>query len=111
LCCFSIFINYLTLFFPIQATALAALQEASEAYLVLCFQKWNMAAVHCKRCTVLPKDIKLVQSMQDMNTLSGPPAYDPVHIKRKKKAKKKTDDTGKDGREKEKTDKGKGKKK
>lgn len=43
----------------IQSTAVLALQEASEAYLVGLFEDANLCALHAKRVTVMPKDIAL----------------------------------------------------
>ena len=43
----------------IQASAIYALQEASEAYLVYLFEDANLCAIHTKRVTIMPKDIKL----------------------------------------------------
>ena len=40
-----------------QSTALAALQEAAENYLVGLFEDVNLLAVHAKRVTVMPHDI------------------------------------------------------
>ena len=42
-----------------QSTALAALQEASENFLVGLFEDVNLLAVHAKRVTVMPHDIRL----------------------------------------------------
>ena len=42
-----------------QSTALAALQEAAENYLVGLFEDMNLLAVHTKRVTVMPRDIRL----------------------------------------------------
>ena len=42
-----------------QLTALAALQEAAENYLVGLFEDMNLLAVHAKRVTVMPHDIRL----------------------------------------------------
>ena len=42
-----------------QSTALAALQEAAENYLVGLFEDVNLLAVHAKRVTVMPRDIRL----------------------------------------------------
>ncbi|CAD6966187.1 unnamed protein product, partial [Tilletia laevis] len=39
-----------------QSAAIGALQEASEAYLVSLFADVNLAAIHAKRVTVMPKD-------------------------------------------------------
>ncbi|KAK0522819.1 histone H3.1 [Tilletia horrida] len=51
-------------FHRIQTGALAALQEASEAYLVELFQDANAAALHAKRVTVMPKDIALARRIR-----------------------------------------------
>ena len=42
-----------------QSTALAALQEAAENYLVGLFEDVNLLAVHAKRVTIMPHDIRL----------------------------------------------------
>ena len=42
-----------------QSAALAALQEAAEAYLVGLFEDTNLCAIHAKRVTIMPKDIQL----------------------------------------------------
>ena len=42
-----------------QGTAIMALQEASEAYLISLFEDSNLCAIHAKRCTIMPKDIQL----------------------------------------------------
>ena len=42
-----------------QSTALAALQEAAENYLVGLFEDVNLLAVHTKRVTVMLRDIRL----------------------------------------------------
>ncbi len=47
-----------------QSTALLALQEASEAYLVCLFEDSNDCAIHAKRVTIIPKDIQLAQHIQ-----------------------------------------------
>ncbi|CAB1426621.1 unnamed protein product [Pleuronectes platessa] len=43
----------------IQSSAVMALQEASEAYLVGLFEDTNPCAIHAKRVTIRPKDIQL----------------------------------------------------
>ncbi|KAJ4807572.1 histone H3.2 [Rhynchospora pubera] len=43
-----------------QSSAVAALQEAAEAYLVGLFEDTNLCAIHAKRVTIMPKDIQLV---------------------------------------------------
>ena len=42
-----------------QREAIAALQEAAEAYLVGLFEDTNLCAIHAKRVTIAPKDIQL----------------------------------------------------
>ncbi|XP_060756740.1 histone H3-like [Neoarius graeffei] len=42
-----------------QSSAVMALQEASEAYLVGLFEDTNLCAIHAKRVTIMPKDIQL----------------------------------------------------
>ncbi|KAK9878274.1 hypothetical protein WA026_021290 [Henosepilachna vigintioctopunctata] len=39
-----------------QSSAVMALQEASEAYLVGLFEDTNLCAIHAKRVTIMPKD-------------------------------------------------------
>jgi histone H3 len=47
-----------------QTTALLALQEASEAYLVGLFEDTNLCALHAKRVTIMPKDIQLARRIR-----------------------------------------------
>ena len=47
----------------IQATALEALQEASEARLTRMFEQSQMFAAHAKRVTVMPKDMRLLKAL------------------------------------------------
>ena len=42
-----------------QSTALAALQEAAENFIVGLFEDINLLAVHARRVTVMPQDIRL----------------------------------------------------
>ena len=44
-----------------QSTAVLALQEASEAYLIGLFEDTNLCAIHAKRVTIMPKDIQLAR--------------------------------------------------
>ncbi len=48
----------------IQSTAIFALQEASEAYLVHLFEDTNLCAIHAKRVTIMPKDIQLARRIR-----------------------------------------------
>ena len=43
-----------------QTSAVDALQQAAEAFLVSVFEDTNLAAIHAKRVTIMPKDMKLV---------------------------------------------------
>jgi histone H3 len=47
-----------------QSTALLALQEALEAYLVHLFEDSNECAIHAKRVMIIPKNIQLVQCIR-----------------------------------------------
>lgn len=47
-----------------QNSAIAALQEASEAYLVGLFEDTNLCAIHAKRVTIMPKDIQLARRIR-----------------------------------------------
>jgi histone H3 len=42
-----------------QGQAILALQEAAESYLTQLFEDTNLATIHAKRVTILPKDMKL----------------------------------------------------
>ena len=42
-----------------QASAIAALQESAEAYLVSLFEDTNLCAIHAKRVTIMIKDIQV----------------------------------------------------
>ena len=42
-----------------QSTAIAALQEAAENFIVGLFEDVNLLAVHARRVTVMPRDIRL----------------------------------------------------
>ncbi|XP_050796308.1 histone H3-like [Gopherus flavomarginatus] len=44
-----------------QSSGVMALQEASKAYLVGLFEDSNLCAIHTKRVTIMPKDIKLAR--------------------------------------------------
>ena len=42
-----------------QSTAITALQEAAENFIVGLFEDVNLLAVHAKRVTVMPQDVRL----------------------------------------------------
>ena len=47
-----------------QSTAVLALQEAGEAYLVGLFEDTNLCALHGNRVTIMPKDIQLARRIR-----------------------------------------------
>ena len=47
-----------------RSSALMALQEAAEAYLVRLFEDTNLCAIHTKRVTIMPKDIQLARRIR-----------------------------------------------
>ncbi|XP_049447278.1 uncharacterized protein LOC125897868 [Epinephelus fuscoguttatus] len=47
-----------------QSSAVMALQESSEAYLVGLFEDTNLCAIHAKRVTIMPKDIQLARRIR-----------------------------------------------
>merc|ERR1712099_13793 len=47
-----------------QSSAVLALQEAAESYLVGLFEDTNLCAIHAKRVTIMPSDIKLARRIR-----------------------------------------------
>ncbi|KAJ3705853.1 hypothetical protein LUZ61_009558 [Rhynchospora tenuis] len=47
-----------------QSSAMAAIQEAAEAYLVGLFEDTNLCVIHAKRVTIMPKDIQLARRIR-----------------------------------------------
>jgi histone H3 len=47
-----------------QGSAVLALQEAAEAYLVSLFEDTNLCAIHAKRVTIMPKDVQLARRIR-----------------------------------------------
>lgn len=47
-----------------QAAALLALQEATEAHLVLLFETANLCAIHRRKVTIQPKDMQLARRIR-----------------------------------------------
>lgn len=47
-----------------QTAAILALQEACEAYLVGLFEDTNLCAIHAKRVTIQPKDMRLARRIR-----------------------------------------------
>ena len=47
-----------------QSSAILALQESSEAYLVCLAEDTNLCAIHGRRVTIMPKDIQLARRIR-----------------------------------------------
>ena len=47
-----------------QTSAVLALQEACESYLVGLFEDTNLCAIHAKRVTIMPKDMQLARRIR-----------------------------------------------
>lgn len=47
-----------------QSTALFALQEATEAFLVGLFEDTNLCCIHANRVTIMPKDMQLARRIR-----------------------------------------------
>lgn len=47
-----------------QSSAVLALQEATEAYMVGLFEDTNICAIHAKRVTIMPKDFQLARRIR-----------------------------------------------
>jgi len=47
-----------------QSTAIQALQEAAESYLVGLFEDTNLCAIHAKRVTIFPRDLQLARRIR-----------------------------------------------
>jgi histone H3 len=48
----------------LQASAVLALQEAAEAYMVALFEDTNLCAIHAKRATIMRRDLQLAQKIR-----------------------------------------------
>eukprot|EP00092_Neocalanus_flemingeri_P098528 GFUD01125653.1.p1 GENE.GFUD01125653.1~~GFUD01125653.1.p1 ORF type:complete len:320 (-),score=95.93 GFUD01125653.1:28-987(-) len=51
-----------------QSTAIKALQEAAEAYLVTLFEDTILCAIHAKRVTIMPRDMQLARRIRGDRT-------------------------------------------
>jgi len=47
-----------------QSSAVMALQEASESFLVGLFEDTNLCAIHARRVTIMPKDMQLARRIR-----------------------------------------------
>ena len=54
-----------------QSTAMLALQEAAEAYLVNLFEWTNLCAMHAKRVTIQPRDMQLARQKRSIEAGGG----------------------------------------
>lgn len=52
-----------------QSAAIAGLQEAAEGYLTELFEDTNLCAIHAKRVTIMPKDIRLARRIRGRNQM------------------------------------------
>ena len=57
----------------VEKAAVAALQEAAEAYLVSMFEDGNLAAIHRGRISLHPKDVQLTLRLRGDESLIPPP--------------------------------------
>lgn len=51
-----------------QVSAVEALQEATEAFMIGVFEDSNLCAIHAKRVTMMPADVKLAQRLRGDKT-------------------------------------------
>jgi histone H3 len=49
-----------------QSSAIDALQESAEAYLVSLFEDTNLCAIHAKRVTIQAKDMQLARRLRSI---------------------------------------------
>merc|ERR1712018_790170 len=68
-----------------QSSAVLALQEAAEAYLVGLFEDTNLCAIHAKRVTIMPKDMQLARRIRGERSLHD--VYEPRKTTNSQKAK------------------------
>ena len=63
-----------------QASAVAAMQEAAEAYLVHLFEDTVLCAAHAKRITIMPKDVLLARRIRGETTSARPITEERVKV-------------------------------
>ena len=68
-----------------QSTAIAALQEAAENYIVGLFEDVNLLAIHARQVTIMPRDIRLALCIQGDHHHWHIPSEDPSRLKRQEK--------------------------
>ena len=54
-----------------QSAAIGALQEAAEAYSVSLFEDTNLCAIHAKRVTIMPRDMRLARRIRGERFVIG----------------------------------------
>ena len=57
--------------YRMEVEALACLHEAMEGLIVAMMEEMNYAAIHARRVTIMPKDLKLVASITGTNAYQG----------------------------------------
>jgi histone H3/H4 len=62
---------YKYLYTRFQTSAIMAMQEAREAHLVGLFEDVNFLAIHCKRVTILTRDLALARRIRNELTIGG----------------------------------------
>ena len=68
-----------------QSTAIAALQEAAENYIVGLFEDVNLLAIHARRVTIMPRDIRLALRIRGDHHRWCISSEDPTRYKRHEK--------------------------
>ena len=68
-----------------QSTAIAALQEAAENYIVGLFEDVNLLAIHARRVTIMPRDIRLALCIQGDHHRCHISSEDPTRFERHEK--------------------------
>jgi histone H3 len=63
-----------------QSTAILALHKALEAYIICLFEDTNQCALHAKRVTIMPKDMRLAQCIH--GKITGKRDDDNMSVKR-----------------------------
>ena len=68
-----------------QSTAIAALQEVAENYIVGLFEDVNLLAIHARRVTIMPRDIRLALRIRGDHHRWRIPTEDPSQNERHEK--------------------------
>ena len=68
-----------------QSTAIAALQEAAENYIVGLFEDVNLLAIHARQVTIMPRDIRLALRIRGDHHRWRIPTEDPSRYERHEK--------------------------